>query len=349
MANVKRIIIYAPNIHLGGGLILLRALFQSLSNVNNIIIFVDERGYKELGANNFPQTYLVKPTFIDRLYNEIILSKISRPGDVVLCFHGLPPLFKNLGKIIVYQQNALLVNFNLLFGYKSITAIRIYCERLISYIFKFRVSEYIVQTQNMANILRKWYGSSPSKRELPLKISVMPFAVHYTYKPETKKTWDFIYVADGLNHKNHDRLLDAWSLLAKEGIKPTLLLTIPFECINLINKINLLKSQGVNIFNVGPQTHDKLHTIYSESKALIYPSLIESFGLPLFEASTLNLDIIASELDYVYEVCKPIFTFDPYSISSIARSIKRYLGLMDECNAIYTPAQFTKMLIENSL
>jgi glycosyltransferase involved in cell wall biosynthesis len=154
-------------------------------------------------------------------------------------------------------------------------------------------------------------------------------------------------VADGLAHKNHERLLEAWLLLANEDIMPSLVLTVPSDSTKIISKIDILQSRGLNIINIGPQSHEKLQEIYSQSKVLIYPSLIESFGLPLIEASLLNLDVISSELDYVYEVCRPVFTFDPYSPPSIARSVKKYLGLMGDCRLILTPKQFCEIIGEN--
>ncbi len=54
---------------------------------------------------------------------------------------------------------------------------------------------------------------------------------------------------------------------------------------------------------------------------MIYPSIIESFGLPLIESIEFNCKIIASDLDYVKEIVKPSITFNPFSILSISNSI----------------------------
>lgn len=66
---------------------------------------------------------------------------------------------------------------------------------------------------------------------------------------------------------------------------------------------------------------------YAETKALIYPSLFESFGLPLFEARLLNLDVLASDSDFVRDLVEPIQTFDPYSPYSIANAVIRHMGI----------------------
>ncbi|MDA9221646.1 glycosyltransferase, partial [Methylophilaceae bacterium] len=72
--------------------------------------------------------------------------------------------------------------------------------------------------------------------------------------------------------------------------------------------------------------HSEIIKLYNQSNALIYPSLLESFGLPLVEASQLNLPILASELDYVRDVIDPIEVFDPTSPISISRAVKRFAG-----------------------
>jgi len=54
---------------------------------------------------------------------------------------------------------------------------------------------------------------------------------------------------------------------------------------------------------------------------MIFPSLKESFGLPLIEGVQANCKIIASNLNYVNELVKPTFTFNPYDEKSISEFI----------------------------
>jgi glycosyltransferase involved in cell wall biosynthesis len=54
---------------------------------------------------------------------------------------------------------------------------------------------------------------------------------------------------------------------------------------------------------------------------------MESLGLPLIEARREGLPVLAAELDYVRDVIDPDEAFDPYSKISIARAVKRFLGL----------------------
>ena len=56
-------------------------------------------------------------------------------------------------------------------------------------------------------------------------------------------------------------------------------------------------------------------------------NLFESFGLPLIEAKQVGLPVLGSELDYVRDILNPEQSFDPNSPVSIARAVKRHLGM----------------------
>lgn len=54
----------------------------------------------------------------------------------------------------------------------------------------------------------------------------------------------------------------------------------------------------------GSIPHNQLLAFYKGSNGLLFPSTIETLGLPLLEASAFGLPILASDLDYAHEVTK---------------------------------------------
>ena len=72
---------------------------------------------------------------------------------------------------------------------------------------------------------------------------------------------------------------------------------------------------------------------------MIFPSLLESFGLPLIEAEYFSTPILAPELDYVRDVVKPHQTFDAQSPVSICSAVLRFLN-KEENYSILQPEQF---------
>jgi glycosyltransferase involved in cell wall biosynthesis len=87
--------------------------------------------------------------------------------------------------------------------------------------------------------------------------------------------------------------------------------------------------------------------LYAQCGALIYPSLFESFGLPLLEARLAGVPILAAERDYVRDVITPAVSFDPESSLSIARAVMRYEGWGEEPPMPGDAASFLERLAES--
>jgi glycosyltransferase involved in cell wall biosynthesis len=192
----------------------------------------------------------------------------------------------------------------------------------------------------MEALTRAWHRGDP-------KIRVLPFLDDSGEMPsQTVITHDFIYVADGEAHKNHRNLLAAWTLLAAEDIRPSLALTLDARFKNLIDDIAAacLRHQ-LKIINLGTMSRAELLRLYAACGALIFPSTSESFGLPLIEASRIGLPIVAAELDYVRDVCEPIQTFDPKSPNSMARAVRRFLGVAEQRHHVRSAKEFLAELV----
>lgn len=315
----SQLVLYAPNVHTGGGLVLLRALLRDWPAGHRLRAILDSRAAEEIELPDHTQVIWARATLASRFRAERQLAAMVKPADTVLCFHGLPPLFRSAGHVVLFQQNRLLMGLMRLRDFPLRTGVRVAAERWISHALRHHVAEYIVQTPSMARTLVAWHGGGP-------KVTVLPFAAASVVKPRRQPDYDFVYVSDGLPHKNHQRLLDAWVLLAAEGLRPRLALTLGPRDQALAGQVaDLSGSRKVDIHNAGHIEHDAVLNLYASSRALIFPSLGESFGLPLIEARQAGLPILAPELDYVRDVCEPVQTFDPQSAVSIARAVRRFL------------------------
>jgi glycosyltransferase involved in cell wall biosynthesis len=183
-------------------------------------------------------------------------------------------------------------------------------------------------------------------RALNVLPEVMPFGDFTQYGKVTMgvKGPRFLYPATPDPHKNHLNLFQAWQLLHKEGIAAELHVTITKNS-PLSLQIERARAVGIPIFNHGEVDARTMKTLYQQCSALIYPSKMESFGLPLLEASAVGIPIVAAELDYVRDVSRPSETFDPDSPVSIARAVKRHLGSQDNLVRVHTPSEFINALM----
>jgi|SRR3990172_8400907 len=339
-----KLIIHAPNIHCGGGLSLLHSLLSVIPNKTQLIL--DERfsvSEKDLGRFHVLR---VKPKLFQRFLAEWHLRKIVKDDDTILCFGNLPPLFRLKGNVNVFLQNRYLidsVNFALL---PLKLRVRLQMERLWLRLCIGHADQIIVQTPSMQALLKMHF--SMDAHVLPFVADAENFNKHSNDSEGDQKAYDFVYVASGEPHKNHRKLIHAWRILSEQNIRPHLCLTVDQEQFpELLSWIEHLRFEyDLKIHNLGFVSAEKIKAIYDTSKALIYPSTLESFGLPLIEARCSHLAILASELDYVRDLVDPEQSFDPDSPVSIARAVKRFMGLNDQPLPLLNAADFMERIVK---
>lgn len=338
MNTTRKLFLHAPNVHVGGGLTLLQALY-STPELRIHFEQIDVRALDQLPPAR-GKRYCVRPTLFSRMAAEMRLWRWVSKNDVVLCFHGLVPLFPLKGEVIVFLQNRILFNGVSLQGYPLKTRLRLSVERLMFKALTRGVKKFIVQTPSMAAQAKSFLG-------LEAVVVICPFVLeaHAASIRPADKRFDFVYVASAEPHKNHTKLLEAWCLLAQQDVRPSLALTVSQGSSLSIMIERLTEQWQLNVVNLGHISPLEVSTLYDQSAALIYPSTTESLGLPLIEANERQLPIIAGELDYVRDIVTPVETFDPESPLSIARAVKRHLGIA-ECTQ---PMYGTEVFLEEVL
>jgi glycosyltransferase involved in cell wall biosynthesis len=228
--------------------------------------------------------------------------------------------------------------------FKWRTRLRLLAEQQISRRLRGHVDAYWVQTEAMADAVRVWWGVGA----LP-PVKVLGFAPPLPVMAAVlgaPRRFDFIYVADGEAHKNHRRLVAAWDLLAAEGLRPSLALTLSPRDAALRSDIEAMaQARRLHIEFLPPMNHAEVLTAYTQAGALVFPSLGESYGLPLVEAAQVGLPIVAAERDYVRAVCEPAQSFDPESPRSIAQAVQRHLNVAKPPARPASAADFLKALL----
>ncbi|MFC6283198.1 MULTISPECIES: glycosyltransferase [Polaromonas] len=305
---------------------------------------LDDRAKLSLAIPQGALIRYVKKTVQARFVAEWRLRGAASAGDVVLCFNGLPPLFKTSSTVAVFVQNRLLLDGSSLGRFPLKTRCRLILERLWFRAYQSHASYFVVQTPSMAELLKGALGRD-------ITVRVRPFAGQLERPVVTgraREGYDFVYVAVGEAHKNHENLLLAWRLLGEAGIKPSLALTVdPDAYPELAAKISRYRDDfGLSIDNLGYLSSANVAGVYAASKALVYPSLSESFGLPLIEAGACQLPVIAPERDYVRDVVEPVETFDPESPVSISRAIRRFLGNAEPVAEVLSANDFISGLLK---
>lgn len=340
-------VIQAPNIHTGGGKVLLSYLLDGLDLETDYLLVLDARLDLAIPEQPNIRVKYVTPSLIGRLWAEVWLSREAQSGDKVLCFGSLPPLFRLKAEVTVFIQNRYLLEMVELSAFPIKTRLRLMVERLWLRWRKHHVDRFVVQTPSMQRLVLE---------NLSEPAHIVPFIDLQGPYPRSMPTvhaakgaaFDFIYVASGDPHKNHRTLIEAWCLLAKDGLFPSLALTLDARrYTDLCRWVDeKSKKHNIRVTNLGSQSHDDVMMLYAKVGALIYPSMIESFGIPLIEARMSGMAVLAAELDYVRDVIDPEESFDPVSPVSIVRAVKRHLGKKEEALPLINGSSFLRMVLE---
>jgi len=342
MTDLRNILIDASNIHTGGGKTLLNDFIHDAINFNGIkfTIWVDHR-YIILDAFKQKKNIIFNKTPVkSRFVIKYTIQKIAKKNDVIIYFGNIPPFTKSSCRSILIQSNRFIIE-KVQIKDKLFNRMRVAFERMLFRLFKNKVDEVIVQSISMRHLIENYKNNTFTTKIMPFKnfneeIEIIP----------TDQRDGFIYVSSDDPHKNHENLLKAWILLSQDKIYPKLQLTLSSKSslLNYINEINNKYFLNIEIL-IDAERQDLLNK-FAKSKALIFPSFIESYGLPLVEANMLGIDILASELDCIRDAVDPCETFDPHSPLSISRAVKRYLKLNEPKVDIMTPSEFIEYLIK---
>ena len=104
--------------------------------------------------------------------------------------------------------------------------------------------------------------------------------------------------------KNHEFLLGVFDRLWAQGCEARLLVAgrVHPQCRALAARMKGHPQQGVRLLSVADATDAEVAMAYERSRALVFPSLAEGFGLPVVEARVRGCPVIASDLPAVVEL-----------------------------------------------
>jgi len=128
-------------------------------------------------------------------------------------------------------------------------------------------------------------------------------------------------------YKNFARLLRAFARAAEKQTELALCIVGPNFNPMESKLLRELKIEG-RVINPGPISDPHLAKLYRCSRALIYPSLYEGFGIPPLEAMACGSLAVVSNTPSLTEVTGPAaLRIDPHSIDSLVDGLLQVCGL----------------------
>ena len=334
MRPKRLFIIHTVGIDSGGGREYLKYVLNYYKS-KNYFVFLDSRlDPKEFNIKNYMQ---YKNNLSLRINIFLIRIKWKIDGKVgleELFLNGIPPLFKinSSNKVIILFQNVLLLNSSYnhyLTNFHKIkfTLIRLFIKKFLNHSY-----EILLQTKSMVKhfknltdkknkiIINKEIHNEYFKNNFLNKYNLEKLRFEYKFFYEIEnlvnsKNIIYFYPASFLKHKNHIRLIKAFENLPAD-IKKNIFILLTINAID-IKKLTYEK----NIINLGKINRNYVNYLLKNSNFLVFPSLIESLGIPLLEAKYSKLKIISSYIDVISEVSEPLIKFNPENIYEISSAL----------------------------
>lgn len=263
-----------------------------------------------------------------------ITPRVLAKRRVVYCHNPSP--FYRLTFLEAFQEPKFLI-FN--FFYKYLYQIQILKNYAV-----------VVQQEWIRNEFSKKFGhqniivARPLQQEIPLKLSPKLRSAKFIY----------LYPAMPRFFKNFEVLCNAAEVLGDElqdmiEIRLTIDGTENRYARNLFkrfNKIKLLKF-------IGKQSHQQMCEQYAQCDAVLFPSKLETWGLPISEAKAHAKPILVSDMQYAHETVgtySSVLFLDPDNPLAWANAIKKlcegklFFSGNSECLPIFPYAKDWKSL-----
>ncbi len=126
--------------------------------------------------------------------------------------------------------------------------------------------------------------------------------------------------------KNHSYVLDVFDILWAQGIEINLCFIgkVGWKVEELVERIQNHSEYETKLFHFGNINDDELAYCYQQAKMLVFPSIVEGFGLPIVESLNFGLPVLASDTAIHREVgADNIGYFDLDDANDLANKINQ--------------------------
>lgn len=319
-SDKRTIVVNASALRSGGALTILRQFVSEIPQDNfEYLIFVDESVsfsalkkniqivkvstrsfirrfiWDAMGLNNWIKRNHIHPLAAISLQNTNFRLNERCPNFIY--YHQPLPFYKNKWSLFRQKERSL-------WFYK-------YIYPFFVNLFINSRTEIFVQLEFIRNGFAERFSFDKNKIHVVFPNLEIPQPVPNPKIQIDKEAINLFYPAASIIYKNHQVLIDSLSVIDK-GLKPDVVLYLTIGKDEL--KINDVY-KNIRIVFLGKITHEQVVWLYEQVDALVFPSYVETLGLPLIEAASLGLHVIASDLAYSREVLEGYqgVTYVPYN------------------------------------
>ena len=312
---------------------------EKLDTENDYLILVRKRELDYYKPTN-PRFTIIEADFPDYSFDEQLgLKKLLdklQPDLVHFCMPQQPVLYKGATVTTVHDLNLLRITSN-----DDMNPIELRIKKQIFRALLKRVAKksrhIVTPSEYTKQDLVRFSGISPEDVTVTLEgadtVEATPFPV-----AELEDTPFIMYVGRAEPYKNNRRLIQAHQQLLEKH--PNLRLAI-VGVKDILRQEDMKWAKNKNCKNVdflGFVSDAQLAWLYKNTKAYVFPSEMEGFGLPGLEAMSYGAPVASSNTTSLPEIYKDgAHYFDPFSVDDMANAI----------NDVMTNASLRKKIIAN--
>ncbi len=336
---MKTIVISGVNLIEGGPLVVMKECLKAFScyeHVKVIALVSDLKFY-----NDFPKTQRVefialswpKKNWFLRVFFEYIYAyfySYSLSVDIWLSMHDMTPWVKAKKQFVYCHNPAIFFKASLkdaFFEPKFFLFSKFY-----HLIYQYRICKntyVIVQQRWIAQEFKKRFGIAKVLVAYP----VAERDKHQINKKARSEKITIFYPAIPRVFKNFEVIVYACELLEKKGVRLENRIEFQFTFDGTESRYALAIAKKcfdkpyINLLGVLPHA-EVLHR-YDKADVVIFPSKLETWGLPISEAKAFGKPVLLADLPYAHETIgsydKASF-FNPYSAEELALLLNRLLS-----------------------
>lgn len=337
---IKTIVVSAVNLNVGGTLTILRDCLQYLSEFAKrencrVVALVYKKELAFYPNIEYIEMQWPKRAWVARLWCEYVtMHKISKrlsPVSLWLSLHDTTPC-------VVADRRAVYCHNPFPF-YRWKMREWIFSPKVVLFSLFSKYAYQINIHQNTYVIVQQQWLRKEFVRLFHLKEETIivappeykPTEWKYTLKPVSKE-YSFLYAASPNSHKNFECLCEATRLLRKQMPEKDFKVYVTVKGTENNYAKWLYKHWGTNVPGlqfIGFLNRGQLYDYYQKCDCLVFPSKVETWGLPITEFAVSGKPMLLADLPYAHETangCTKLAFFDPTRPEELAEKMKQLIG-----------------------
>ncbi len=315
----------------GGALSVLQNFYQEVLDAENeevswyfVLSTASLKSHKNIVVLHFPQ---IKKSWFHRvLFDYLVAPKLIKKYkiDKVFSLQNMVIPYKKIPQVVYLHNSIPFIEYHI--SWKESKVLWIYQNILGNFMKRSlkRAEKTIVQAEWMKEACCQYVCEDKILVRYP-QINVKGIKT-YIKKEGGKQT--FFYPASALFYKNHMVLFKAVKLLYEEGNQFHLIVTLSGD----ENKLSRELKKYALMYNLpvefrGYMEREEIFAWYRKS-VLVFPSFIETVGLPLLEARDVGTPICSTNCEFSKEALdgyENVEWFKPDDYQRLALGMKRFM------------------------